>query len=395
MNHNTTQVLNKRLASLERPLNPKDVKYVLLFLEEQAIKKELSDRSITKYVYGVVGILEIMQPFCAESVNLTKACALKLLKAFQEHPWKPETKSTNWKTFRRFLRWLDKNHGPLDKDAKETLLGDGEYDKGYTYTIKKTPKKDVLTEEEALRLIQAETHLCYKAFFACSYEGALAYVEASTLRIGDVERRDTGYTLRVRQGKNAFRLRQAEIIEWGVRYLERWLAAHPQKDDPEAYLFLNTWGERIENAAANKRLSELVAALSFNKRISMHNLRHSRLTHAANFMNEYQLAKLAGWAPGSAMARRYVHSEGIDIRGTLLRHHGYASEEGASYRPVGRPCPACGQLNPTDMLRCDNCGCPMDPQQYRKLQGDYERVESLLDRLIEEKLGRKIDEILG
>ncbi len=366
MKRTTHELVHNKVA--KGIITQEDATLFLEFINEYSTKNNLSHKSVEKYVHGVCGILSMIQQLDTTAIALSNGTALKLIQAFQAHSWKPETKSTNWKTFKRFYRWLHKNHGPLETKAVYHILGDGTItDKGYGYTIPSLPQKDILTEEEALLMIHTEHDLSWKAFYACAYEGALSFIEISTLRICDVEERDRGFTLNVQRGKNKYRIRSVDIIEYGAAHLERWLRRRRNSAAERALLFTNTKGFPIEAAAANKRLKRLVTDTGTKKSITMHCLRHSRLTSLGDgVLNEFQLNAFAGWAQGSDMAQRYVHSKKLNIRGRLLQSYGYSKEDEVQRNKAGRPCPSCAQLNPLVAKRCGACGSVTDPKEYFK-----------------------------
>lgn len=359
----TRKLVTHKLS--ENKLNEEDAELFLEFIREAKIKRNLSDASVNKYTHGVCGILGIIKDLGTNTKELRNGTVLSLIESFKNKDWTPETKSSNWKSFIAFYRWVWKNKGGGDEQAYLHLL---DKEEGYRYRIEEGVKRDILTESEFLRLLHAENELCWKVFFACAYEGAMSSVEARTLLLKDVTEREVGYTLNIREGKNKIRKRPVEIIEWGDRYLESWLQVHPFKDDENALLFLNTNNKPITTASANKRLRTLVRALDKTKTITTHNLRHSRLTSIAEFMSEYQLNAVAGWTQGSSMAKRYVHSRSLNVRRKLLTHYGYSEEEQKEREKVGRSCPVCEKKNPITAKRCDACNSPLNAQLFRQEQ---------------------------
>lgn len=91
--------------------------------------------------------------------------------------------------------------------------------------------------------------------------------------------------------------------------LQTWLALHPSRNDPEAFLFEPLYHRKIalSPTALDKQLRTLTRRAGI-RHIHPHLFRHSRATRAAEAgWNESVMRAYFGWQPGSRMASHYVH----------------------------------------------------------------------------------------
>lgn len=113
-----------------------------------------------------------------------------------------------------------------------------------------------------------------------------------------------------------------------VEDLDAWLAIHPFRDDPNAFLWIagETGGAMHKLAAENvRRLVTKAAAWSgiaekYPAPLTPHDFRHTCATEKARLgWNEYQMCQYFGWRIGSRTPRVYVHLSLDDQRNLVLK----------------------------------------------------------------------------
>lgn len=215
--------------------------------------------------------------------------------------------------------------------------------------------EDLLTEEEILRLIEAAPTLQYKSLLALLAETGCRPGECLRLRIKDCVINGSRLKVYV-NGKCGQRIVYAYK---SFNLLKEWISIHPQRQNPEAPLWLN----RKRTGAVNlvsfsnyfKKISKQ-AGIPDEKRANAYLLRHSRLTEIYRDFGSILGSKMAGHVIGSKHARVYVHLSENDVIDALDRANGLKEPEKKSQ---DQNCP-CGFVNCYDALSCRKCGKPLN-----------------------------------
>lgn len=216
--------------------------------------------------------------------------------------------------------------------------------------------EELLTEEEIVRIMKATRDAKHAAVVGTLYESGTRIGELTGLRLKHVAFDKYGAVLMV-DGKTG--QRRVRIIRF-ARDLQDWLARHPEKDNPEAFVFFGRHPRsKYSERAYQDILIRAAARAGVKKHIYPHLFRHSRATHLAKIMTEQELKVFFGWTSASAMAGRYVHLSGADVDKKLLENAGMIE---ASPKKLAGPrlCPFCNKTQPMAAHICSECGKPMD-----------------------------------
>ncbi|MEM2600623.1 MAG: tyrosine-type recombinase/integrase [Candidatus Hadarchaeales archaeon] len=232
--------------------------------------------------------------------------------------------------------------------------------------------REILTPEEIQRLLAVCNSLRNRALVHVCYEGGLRAGEVLGLRVGDVQFDRLGAVVIVKGKTGARRVR---LIE-SVPDLQRWMAVHPNRQDPRSLLFPSRDGGVMTVEYFNLLLKRLALSAGINKRVHPHLLRHSRATHLAKVLTEDQLRVYFGWTKGSNVPARYVHLSGRDVDGALASFYGLAQEDGR------RACPRCGFLTPEGSLYCPRCSFVLSEAEALRIERLREREEEILERVV-------------
>jgi hypothetical protein len=155
-------------------------------------------------------------------------------------------------------------------------------------------------------------------------------------------------------------------------------------------LWVNLGGDRVGTVASYramyKALESAARRAKMVKPVTAYALRRSRLTILAKdpAVSTSILEKVAGWVPGSNVARHYVHLSGKDVIGALNARYGVkAAGTGAQAATPRTPskCGRCKTVNPSGASYCSTCGGPLSlpaVKQIEEARGAEERLAALL-----------------
>ncbi len=278
------------------------------------------------------------------------------------------------KVFWRWMRGLD------DLDPPETawikIRGSKE---------NKLMPEDLLTKEEALRILQVATHPMHKAYATVEYEAGSRPIEVLTLRLKDVEFDKYGAVIRVLGKTGSRRMR----LVLSAPALRNWLDIHPNRADPNAPLWVclekNRLGEPLGYDRARLIIKQLAKKAGVKKRLNLYSFRHSAITVWATELTEAELCEVFGWRQGSRMPRIYVHLSGRDTDKKILRHHGLIQEEQLEKKTLERRvCPRCKTENHPEGHFCTVCAAPLDVKTTWELERHRQTADEVMSQLIQD-----------
>ena len=229
----------------------------------------------------------------------------------------------------------------------------------------KLQASDLLTEEEALAIIEAADHPRDAALLALLWDAGARIDEILSLNIEDVRPHPDypdGLLVIIRHSKTEPReLVVFDAIPWLVPWIER----HPYRDTPSFPLFFNYArnreddrlsddGARLILKRAVERARRKVPSLR-RKRVFPHLFRHSRATGLLRKgYNESALKARMGWSFATKMMARYVHWAARDHHAEDARLAGKEPAERPT--PIARPeCLVCGFENSSGARFCARC----------------------------------------
>jgi integrase/recombinase XerD len=276
---------------------------------------------------------------------------------------RPESIRSYRKRVKAFLRWV---HG----------IKPGEPSPEHLRVIREGREqgelpKEILSQEEVQRLIAACDSLRNRALVHALYESGGRASEILNLRVGDVEFDRLGAVIIVK-GKTG--MRRIRLIE-SVPDLQRWLAVHPGRGNPDAPLWPGKGGP-LTVERLNDMLKTAARKAGINKRVHPHLLRHTRATHLAKILTEDQMRVYFGWSRTSHVPARYVHLSGRDVDDTLTKHYEVARRE------TGRVCPRCGFRNPEGGIYCSRCSAVLSEAEAFRVEERAMREEEIVIRLV-------------
>ncbi|MCA9443848.1 MAG: tyrosine-type recombinase/integrase [Candidatus Omnitrophica bacterium] len=283
---------------------------------------------------------------------------------------------------RKFFKWLHKTKGyPEIVDWVKV---------GISRSEKRLPSDgELLTPQESIRLIEAATHPRDQALISLIWESGARVSEIGTLCLKDVcfDRFGVVITVRGKTGSRKIRLVTS------TPYLATWMNCHPQKGDPSAPLWVNfgnnKHGKPMNYPGISKVLRVHGEKLNLKKRLNPHFFRHSRATHMANFLTEFQMNQYFGWIQGSNMPAVYIHMSGKEVDNAVLAMNGIKAEERESDQQKARVCKRCDAINSVSAEFCLKCGAVVDEKRAIEIQEEEmkkSQLRSFSDELMNQLL---------
>jgi integrase/ribosomal protein L40E len=368
-------------------------KDIIIRFKDALVLENISKPRIIRYI-------EIMLSVCKRLEKDLDAVTIddmkKLIGGIQQQDFSPWTKHTYKVMIKRFYKWLQ---------------GTKEYPEIVSWISGRMSKAegrlpsegDLVTEDDIKKLINVAEHPRDKAFISILWESGARIGEIGNLRIKNVAFDKIGIMISV-QGKTGSR--KIRLIS-STPYISTWISTHPQKDDPNAPLWINT-GTRKHNSMMmyeNMKflLNRLFDRAGIKKRSNPHIFRHSRATFMANHLTEFQMNQYFGWIQGSDMPSTYVHMSGKEVDNAILTMNGLHIDDKTEHQKI-QPmiCPRCDTINAFDAKHCNKCGGILDlkyameveerQEQEIKRRTDSDAVMNLLfsDKETQEFLRNKL-----
>jgi integrase/recombinase XerD len=236
---------------------------------------------------------------------------------------------------------------------------------------------DMLTREDVALIAEHAQNFRDRAWIWTLFNSGCRPGEIFQLRVGDVVPHDEGYIeLRVSREKGSAP-EPAPVYEDAVPALLAWLNAHPRREDRSSPLWVDIGGRRSGTAATYRAMYKALECAArrskITKPVTAYALRRSRLTILAKdpAVSTSILEKVAGWVPGSNVARHYVHLSGKDVIGALNARYGVKSPgigEPATLPRTPAKCGRCKTVNPPGASFCSTCGGPLSLAAVKQIE---------------------------
>jgi len=325
----------------------------ILGFYQSLVLRGISPPCMCKYIYEIRNMAVWLEK---DLDKATKEDLISVIQKVETEPNYMECTKHNYKvTLKLFYRWLKnspRKSYPPEVDWITSSLRNSRH---------KLPE-ELWSEEDVIKLINAADNPRDKALIASLYESGCRVGELSSRRIKHVQFDKYGAVVIV-EGKTG--MRRIRLVS-SVPYIAAWLACHPEKDNPEAPLWIcigtKHKGQPLTYNAIGRIFSDTAQRAGVKKRPNPHMFRHSRATFLANHLTEAQLKQMFGWTQGSNMAAIYVHMSGRDTDNAILKLNGLGDDERKNEESVLKPikCPRCEFVNGVTSKFCNRCAAPLD-----------------------------------
>lgn len=184
-----------------------------------------------------------------------------------------------------------------------------------------------------------------------------------------------------------------------VKPLENWLGLHPEKENPNAYLFpsfcvdnirhkLNfNCAKQISNVYFNQKIKKIAKDLEITKNVRPHLFRHLKAVECKkNYVPEPIANELLGWAKGSNMYSHYGAGNEEAQLNAVYKLSGVERQEQKEDIENYKVCENCKTINSADRLYCQTCSSELG---YTKPKTEIPVLMAMNKRLDElEKLNQ-------
>jgi len=234
--------------------------------------------------------------------------------------------------------------------------------RGIPINYETTAANEILTPAEVLQLISHAGSARNRAFVATLYESAGRISEVANLKWQDISFDTYGAGVRLPDFKSR-QTRYARLIIAAPHLLE-WRNTYERSSPAsgENFVFITNRNTPIGYFRYQRMLKEIAQRAGINKRVHLHLLRKSRITHLTkDGYSESIIKKLAWGNQNTSMLRTYSVLSERDIDQEFLQRSGLQDSE-LPDTEVLHPakCIRCGTMITPDQHYCSHCGLSKD-----------------------------------
>ena len=261
--------------------------------------------------------------------------------------------------------------------------------------LKQIDPSNVITDEDLNKLLVSSDNTLYKAVISVLFETGTRVGELLGMRIKDIQFQERIGRIHI-DGKTG---RRPINILHSIPYLTRWLEDHPDKNNPDAYVWVSKfnkhYGKPLNYAGIRKILIRTFERAGINKPRNLHWFRHSKASHLhEEGYNDASKKRIMGWASQSKQPARYVHVSDNQIEDEFKRKNGL--EETKIQKPSLLYC-GCGQTNSPEGRYCVKCGRPLslniEFEDQEKIKVQREKLfENLMEIMQNPELLKRFEE---
>ena len=185
----------------------------------------------------------------------------------------------------------------------------------------KLVKEELLTEQEAIKIIAHCKNLRDKAIVNLLFEGGMKMGELLNIKMQDINLLTQPAHIRL-DGKTG--VRQIGIVTSKRALMEYLGTVKGLKPDEVIWKGDTRYnlGMPVSNDAVRSAIMKAAKAAGITKRVNPHSFRHASATINAKHLTEMELKKYYGWSARSTMTGTYVHLADEDIDDAILKKNG-------------------------------------------------------------------------
>ncbi|NOZ77376.1 MAG: site-specific integrase, partial [Euryarchaeota archaeon] len=299
--HGQKQRLDTAMGRYSDKIFKEDHEDIQRFVED-LISQGYSPGRVYKYICSLVSVTNLLKVSFREA---EKKDIRKFTATLERSDYKAWTKHDLKVILRKYMRWLGKEETVDWMKIKQPKNG--------------TLPQEVLEESDIKAMAEAAFTTRDKAFVLALYESGARIGEFLPLKIKHLAFDKHGARLWVTGKTGDRRIR----LIFSVLPIQKWLDEHPDREDPEAYLWCQIPGpyhpaEKIKKSPLSygfitRMLRELAEKAGVRKKVNPHAFRHARATFMARYLKEPEMREFFGWGRDSEMPSIYVHLSGRDV----------------------------------------------------------------------------------
>ncbi|MFA5408746.1 MAG: tyrosine-type recombinase/integrase [Bacilli bacterium] len=364
-------------------VTPEDVTLIREFIGI-AQGEGLSPGRIRALVSKLVNVRRYMPPYS----GITFPEFMQGVAALRDGHYAPSTKLESLRILKKFIRHL-REFGHTE--ITEAQLKKVKIDTRYEFDLSPA---DVLTKEEVIRLVQACRNSRDRALIALTYESGARISEVCALQWKNLTIEEQGISIITQNHTKGEKRRYVRAV-WCRPYVAEWLSNYPVQPVPDdAPVFVTQQLKSIRSGVYRHQFNRIVKRSGIEKPITLHSLRHARVTHLAADGYSETVIKLMIWGDvNTPMLRAYLHLSNQDIDREFAEKHGFVDPTTRHDPMKPRQCTQCYLTNKPDAMYCNRCAAPLTEeargQQKQKASRILDRMDqdprlALIDQKLEE-----------
>ncbi len=295
----------------------------------------------------------------------------------------PGAYNTYMMAIRCFYKWLGKGNAVAHIKMKPLRRED--------YV-----KKEILSSAEVKVLLRATEKPRDRALIAVAIATGARRSELANMRLRDVDALPYGFRILV-AGKTGTH-KTPPITREFAQILNVWLDHHPQRDNPDAPLWIGRDGQAVNGFRLHRIVKRAARLAGLKRNVHLHQFRHTENTWStAKGVSRATRNKTHGWSDRGNTAAIYENITDEDAEQEYLRVQGIKELEVKPDEFGTKKCAYCNEENSVDAKYCKRCHVPLDSKEAEKyvakeqaFENAAETLQTLLKKV--EKLEKKLAE---
>ena len=368
-------VPTKKTNVLLPAITEDDLNILREYLAEIQATHNVNMKRVYKYAYILVHWREFIGEYRKNTIGDLHAGInqIQLARDVQgKHRYAKNTLCDYIGFLKRFYLWLIDNKYSIIEERKINKI------QVPTAPLMTKTAEMLVSKEEVLNMISACRNSRDRAFISVLYEGGFRVGELGTLRWNQVKFNNWNVAINVdnKTGKPRY-----IPLVMARPYLAAWKNDYPLPITDDGYVFV-TAGRRqqLQYRGVTKQFEKIVKRAGIHKKVTLHLLRHSRITHLINDGVKESMIKLMMWGSvDSEMFKAYAHLTASDIDKEVALQAGITlpeqQKESACLEP--RQCPCCHTINAPTQNFCGNCGAELTEMAKNELQSAKTQLNTI------------------
>ncbi|WAI01366.1 tyrosine-type recombinase/integrase [Methanogenium organophilum] len=366
--------ISKGLA--EGKITPDDAALLIEFVDEISIN--MNPQRVYKHYSILINWRTFIGPF-RENQAGDLYRGIQQLKGYTRENGKPyssHTISDYVRFIKRLYLWMVENEYTSIPEKKIMKIRVPATDE-MTVTV-----EDLITEEEALRMIQTCWNSRDRAIISMLWDGGFRISELGTLQWKQVKFNE--WNVVVNTAEKTGKPRHIPLV-MSKAYIAQWKNDYPFEPVGDNHVFLTLDScKPVQYAGLKKKITKIAKRAGIERKINPHLFRHSRITDLIRKGYQESVIKKMLWGNlTTTMFAVYAHLSDIDIDNEVALHEGIVTEDQRADSPLeARQCPRCYTINGPTMEYCNKCGLALT----KGAVADRTKIKELLSELSKEQI---------
>lgn len=358
----------------------------------------LAKGTTSKRIYKIGGQLRKICNILAKDIDKVDKKDLErlIVEVNQNITIADATKSDYRRIIKAFYKYYKKEDKRLKSENKEILSEALDFYE-YASEIKRGSKRkkidysNIITPSDCQTIIEKGcSKIVEKAIVSVLHESGFRIGEFLGIRIKDIIFKENYAMIKV-DGKTGER--RVPIVQ-SIPFLIQWLERHPEKDNPNALVWLvidNREKRPFHWIGIIRMLRRVTANAGISKKCNPHWFRHSRATLLVEEGYQEEIIRnIMGWTAGSDEIKTYVHIGAKQVENAFKLSNGLEKEE--EHKPKFKKC-VCDTINDSSARYCLKCGKALSIAVISQEQDYMTKAFDLFSKLLSDpKLQKEFEE---